>query len=248
MASIVAIQVALGCSSLPTPTPPASTPRPVASGVTAADARLMPAMLDIARHPDWAPGSTADLNAHRAVAGVDELCVEVGRPDLLPLYVTLGIDVIPWSVRSIVVFDPAADSEPRETYNSGDRVSDPELCSALLRASGEAFTSDPTTVEVNGPIQNPIHALAIAEAIVQTPETFGIDRSLQPSINLLSVIQQPNPDERQCYYGVIYQGGPRARVTLTLVRDGDGDAWRVGHMRINQQALHTPPPRPAEAC
>lgn len=248
LTACAAVAALIGCSAAPTPTPPATPPaptQPVPSGITVVDPRLLAPMLTIVRHPEWAPGSTADLHAHRAVATFPELCVEVLRPNLPPLYVAVDVDALPWTVKSIVLFDPATDEEPTVSYENGDPDGDPDTCRFVLSGSREPFPGDPSLVEVNGPIQDPAHAAAIARAIVEQPQLFGLDRSFRPAVNL-DIPLRPTPAGTVCYPAVVYQGGPRAAVLVTLLR-GDG-GWRVHHVEITRQALHTPGPRPDGAC
>jgi hypothetical protein len=245
----VCVLLTLGCEAAPSPTQSqASTPLPpppsIPSGITVVDPRLRPAMVAISQHPDWAPGSTADLHAHRAVATFPELCVEVLRPALVPLSVTLDVDATPWEVKSIVVLDPATAAEPSVTYEDGDPDGDPDLCRFVLAGSGEPFPADPALVEVNGGVQDPQHAAAIARAMVAGPHAFGVDRTSRPAINLFPV--ESGLKNVACYEATVFQGGPRATVTITLLRDGS--AWRLHHVRITRQALHTPGPVPEGAC
>lgn len=234
----------VACGAPVAPTPAATPSGSIQTGLQVVDTRLMPPMLAIAQHPEWAPGSTSDLNAHRAFASLDELCVEVARPNLLPLYVTVDVDPRPWTVKSIVVFDPATDVEPRVTYDSGDPDSQPDLCRGVLRGAGAPFPADSGSVEVVGGVREPAHARAIAQAIVANPSAFGIDRSSRPAINMRPL--DSAVEGRACYEATVFQGGPRAAVKITLLRDGG--AWRLHDVRIYKQALLTPEPLPRGAC
>jgi len=231
--SLVACLLILGCSGHPTPTPGYSSAMPSASGITVVDARLMPPILEIAAHPEWALGDVSSLNASRALPSPRDLCVEVVRPNNLPLYVTIGVQATPWIVEAIVVYDAAHGPEPQTTYDSGRVDNQPDLCRHVLLGSGVPFPNEPTSVEISGGISRPEHVRAIAEAIVAAPERFGIDRSSQPSLNLIPAFSAD--DRRACYEGVVYQGGPRAAVLISLVLDES--AWRLQGVRIVQQAL-----------
>jgi hypothetical protein len=178
--------------------------------VRAVDPRLLPLLHEITRHPEWAPGPPTDLDAHRAVATFDHLCVEVLRPGATPLFVTVNVERAPWTVQSIVIFDPATDEEPRVTHDEEEGAGEADLCRHVLAGSDAPFPADPELVEVNGPIHDPAHARAIARALVERPERFGLDRSSRPAINLDSPLS-PVPDGTFCYPAVVYQGGPARR-------------------------------------
>jgi len=241
---MMAVLLFVACNELPRPTATLASPEPSTSGITVVDTRLMPPILAIAQHPEWAPDSTRVLNAHRAFTSLDELCVEVLRPNLLPLYVTVDVESLPWTTRSIVVFDPANDEDPEVTYDSGDADSDPDLCRHVLAGSGAPFPDDPASVEIVGGVRDPAQAAAIARAIVSLPQAFGIDRSSRPAINLRPL--DSAVEGRVCYEATVFQGGPRSAVTVTLLRDGD--EWRFDHVRVYKQALNTPGPVPDGAC
>jgi hypothetical protein len=215
----------VACSAVPNPSLTAQTSE--TSDIRAIDARLLPPLLAIAEHPDWAPGSTSQLDAHLALTSGDELCVEVLRPNLLPLYVTVDTDAQPWTVKSIVVFDPATDASPQVTYENGDPDADPDTCRMVLGGSGEPFPHDPGSIEVVGGV-GPEHALLIARTLVSLPEAFGIDRSSLPSLNVRPV--EDGGEDRACYDATVFQGRPRTTVRITLLRDGD--EWRFHHVRV----------------
>lgn len=153
--------------------------------------------------------------------------MEVLRPDLLPLYVTVDTDAQPWTVKSIVVFDPAADHSPQVTYDNGDPDGDPDTCRMVLGGSGEPFPHDAGSIDIVGGV-GPAEAAVIAQAVVSLPEAFGIDRSSLPSLNVWPV--QSSVENRACYDATIFQGGPRSTVRITLLREAE--AWRFHHVRV----------------
>lgn len=238
---VLSVLLVIGCTETSNATPS----EPAASGLTVVDPRLMPVMIEIAGHPEWAPGSTADMNAHLALPSLEDLCVEVSRPDLLPLHVTVDVESAPWTVKSIVILDPASDGSPEVTYDKGDDPdTQPDLCLSVLAGSGAPFPTDLTSIEVGGGIQDPTHGPVIAQAIVQDPRAFGLDRSSRPAINLFPLAS--TTENQACYEAVVFQGGPRADVTITLLNDDQG--WHLANVRIGRQALHTPGPTPDGAC
>lgn len=211
------------------PTPSSATPTPTPPDITVIDSRLLAPVRAIAENPEWAPGSTDHLNAHLALSSGDDLCVEVLRPDLLPLYVTLDTESQSWTVKSIVVFDQDTDRSPRVTYDNGDPDGDPDTCRLVLGGSGEPFPFDPGSIEIVGGV-DPAHATEIARAVVSFPQAFGIDRSSEPSLNVRPLGSADA--NRVCYDATVFQGGPRSTVRITLRRDAEGGEWRFYHVRV----------------
>jgi hypothetical protein len=237
----ILLVLGVACGAVPGPSPASPTAEP--SDITVIDARLIPPMLAIAEHPGWAPGDTDRLNAHLALTSGDELCVEVLRPNLLPLYVTVDRESQPWGVKSIVVFDPATDRSPEATYDNGDPDGDPDTCRMVLGGSGEPFPHDPESVEIVGGV-GPAQAAEIARAVVALPQAFGVDLSSRPSLNVRPL--DSAAEERACYDATVFQGGPRTTVRITLLRQGDG--WRFHHVRVIRPRPPAPQFVPEEAC
>jgi hypothetical protein len=82
----------LACSTAPGPSPTHSVE------LTADDARLRPVLEQLVQHPEWTGGETTDMKSARAVASLRHVCVEVERPGLSDLHVSVDVSRLPWQV------------------------------------------------------------------------------------------------------------------------------------------------------
>jgi hypothetical protein len=242
---LAALVLAGGCSPEAAATTDPSTPDPSAPApdmtIAVEDPRLGPVLSQIVANPDWADGAVTDLSVAQSLPSLDELCVEVARPGRPSLYVAVDVDEPPWRVGAMSMLD--ANEDLRISFEADDRESDGGLCWSVLLGTDLPFPADASGVELNGGLLDPAHGPAIQAALHAAPERFGIERTGMPAIN---VEPMPAGEDRACYEGVVYLGGPRAQVVVGL-REEAG-AWQVASVRVIRQALRPPEPQVPGAC
>lgn len=210
------------------------------SAVPVPDARLGPVIEELAVHPAWTDGQLP-IEVTSVLPTMRHLCVAVRGDTGGDLHVTLDVETTPWTVQAVAVFDDA--EGPRVTYEADEVAAIGDLCSFVLLGSPNHFPGDPGDIEVNGAVVAE-QAEAIRRAMHSAPARFGIGRDGAPAINL-----QPaalSPDRTECFEGVVYVGGPRAKVLLGLREEATG--WEVQSVRVVEQALHPTTSAPPEGC
>jgi hypothetical protein len=220
--------------------PDASAPiEPAASGSTVPvpDARLGPVVEALEAHPDWT-GGASQFEVASALPSLRALCVAVTSGDGDDLHVMVDVEANPWEVQAVAIFDDV--DGPRVTHEAEAIEGNGDLCSFVLLGTPDPFPPDPTAIEVSGAVDG-AQVEAIRQAVHATPERFGVNRDGAPSINLQPAAGAP--DGIECFEGIVYVGGPRAKVLIGLTQGSAG--WAVHSVRVVEQALRPavgPPP------
>ena len=240
----VALLTALltACGSQPAPT--ASAEAEPGIEIVATDARLFPPLRQVAASPHFANEASV-WTVTRVAASPRDLCVAVTRTEGASLHIAIDVARVPWTPLAVVAAIEADQTEPTVLFAGEDY--DWELCYIVALGTEEEFPAAPDGIEVNGGYRDAGQADAIRQALWERPEAFGIDRSGGAAINVQPWLSGgPTREGRDCLEGVVYQGGPRADVIVSLAQAGDG--WRVTNVRIAEQALHVPEDPPAGEC
>lgn len=206
------------------------------------DPRLRPVLEQLAANPTWVEDDASEFSTVRALPSLRELCVEVERSGDDPLHVLVDVSGAPWEVAAVAVFDP--EIGPRVTYEREDLAGNGELCTSVLLGSAEPFHSNPAEIEVSGGIGDAAQISAIQTALQEVPGRFGIEATGKPAITVRPV--EGEPSDLTCYEGVVYLGGPRAKVMVGLAEESG--TWQVVSIRLVEQALRNPEPRSRDGC
>lgn len=238
LALLCATLLAAGCSQPDDGSPTVSTTAGPSTSLP--DARLGPVIQELDGHPEWTEGGS-EFEVMSALPSLRELCVAVTPGDGSELHVMVDVDANPWKVQAVAIFDEV--DGPHITHESEGVAGNGHLCTFVLLGTPDPFPSDPADIEVNGGVAAE-QAAAIRQALHTTPGRFGIDREGAPAINLHPVTG--SDDETDCFYGVVYVGGPRAKVLIGLRQESAG--WGVTSIQIVEQALHAAEARPPDGC
>lgn len=241
-AVVIILLLTTGCASpspaaTPGATPQRLEPQPPVDGLPYDDPRLDAVLAELHAHPDWLEAPLdASPDVIALIPGLDELCLALaGRSQTAYLSIAPGH---PWSVRSVAV---EAGGGRRFTYDPEGRASD--ACRFVVHGRAERWPEDPGAIEVTGNVEAG-EAAAIAAAVHERPDRFGIDAHGVPAVVVGDRIE-PAPPGWRCAEAIVYVGGPRSKVVVGTRPAAGG--WQV-ETRLLPGPISPGEPRPGAGC
>lgn len=252
--TIIVALMALVISGCAAPeTPPPLTPMPPA---VSPDARLVPALEDLAAHPEWTAGTPFErFTITDVLPGQEFLCLELSRPGMPIAAAAVDVRTEPWRIAQVAVIDPSLPDQlvERSTGILGpdDVANAAEVCLAVVGGHEGGWPEDAAAIEVTGYQAGTPLAEALRDALFADPGAFSIDRVGTPSLSLAPRYPDgmdpiDGPDVAGCIAATVYVGGPRTHVHARY--GTTADAVSIERIRVVARALQSPDPTPADGC
>jgi hypothetical protein len=214
------------------------------------DPRLVPALAELAAHPEWTGGTPFDqFTISGVVPGPEFLCVELSRPTAPRGALAVDVGATPWRVVQTAFLTPALDD--MVMLGPDDWTNAAEVCMSTAGGHEDPWPPDAAAIEVNGYEADTPLADALRDALFADPSAFGIDRSGFPALNLYprypdAMDPIDGPGVEGCIAMTVYVGGPRAGVHARFV-ETDGRVT-IERVRVVSQALWPVDPTPPDGC